>query len=46
MGNRNATAVDYGLDQWRTSVHLQNQTLESFPRGTFKEGTVSHTARL
>lgn len=45
MGNRNGIAVDYGLDQW-TSVHLQNQTLESFPRGTFKEGTVSHMARL
>lgn len=28
MGNRNGIAVDYGLDQWRTSVHLQNQTLE------------------
>lgn len=46
MGNRNGIAVDYGLDQWRTSVHLQNQTLECFPRGTFKDRIVSHMARL
>ena len=35
MGNSDIT-VDYGLDQWRTRAHLQNWTMEHFPRGALR----------